>query len=409
MLESDGERGTQAGVLRRVHRGQRDAQGGRRASLGERSRVRKRARRWFSGIVPGGQSLDRGARVAKRVGVGGGGVDEHGDERRLNAGFDERALARLVFCAGGGDDGAAIGDGFRMRRGERGPERGDEVHGMAERDERVPALVAREDQRQRLHRVHDVVGGGARVTVRDALARAPARLHGSRADARGSPTGRRALAGDALAERSRRIRDAAQIALLHRGVVRPGRRRRGVLAAPVRTRVRFVDLRKVHALQLELLHRLLDRLVGLHLEVIDVTLDALVEGFLRDAPRHLHRHVGSSSAAAASERRSARSKKAERRGADFETGFGVDRLSIRRVDRSVGDFGSGRDEPALRPPIGSAAVVDQLGVFRVIRPSRLILLGADLNAEDQPNPAAERICRTQTLALHRTYHHPTHI
>ena len=76
-----------------------------------------------------------------------------------------------------------------MRRGERGPERGDEVHGMAERDERVPALVAREDQRQRLHRVHDVVGGGARVTVRDALARAPARLHGSRADARGSPPG----------------------------------------------------------------------------------------------------------------------------------------------------------------------------------------------------------------------------
>ena len=73
--------------------------------------------------------------------------------------------------------GAAFGDGFRMRRGERGPERRDEVHGMAEGNERVPALVAREDQRQRLHRVRDVVRGGARRAVRDALARAPARLH----------------------------------------------------------------------------------------------------------------------------------------------------------------------------------------------------------------------------------------
>ena len=63
-----------------------------------------------------------------------------------------------------------------------------------------------------------------------------------------------------------------------------------VLAAAVGTGVRLVDLAQVHALELELLHRLLDSLVRLHLEVVDVALDALVERLLGDATEHLDRH-----------------------------------------------------------------------------------------------------------------------
>jgi hypothetical protein len=63
----------------------------------------------------------------------------------------------------------------------------------------------------------------------------------------------------------------------------------GVHAASLGAGVGLVDLAQVDVLQLELLHRVRDRLVGLEVEVVNVLLHSLVERLLRDAPRRAFR------------------------------------------------------------------------------------------------------------------------
>ena len=132
---------------------------------------------------------------------------------------------------------------------------------------------------------------GSRAAATD-LAEARGCLDRARAHAGGSPARDGVVAGDLGAEghaRGDRGGDVRGIRLDRGDEVARGVRG-GVLAAAFGTGVRLVNLAQVHALELELLHRLLDSLVRLHLEVVDVALDALVERLLGDATEHLDRH-----------------------------------------------------------------------------------------------------------------------
>ena len=152
-------------------------------------------------------------------------------------------------------------------------------------------LVGGEDAREGVERGGEGRRvGGARGG--DGLAEARGCLDRARAHARGAPARDGVVAGDLGAEgdaRGDRGGDVRGVRLDRGDEVARGDRG-GVLAATVGTGVGLVDLAQVHALELELLHRLLDSLVRLHLEVVDVALDALVERLLGDATEHLDRH-----------------------------------------------------------------------------------------------------------------------